>query len=795
MPKIKQLRVKHVRGIVDGPPLNFDKDGVILCGANGTGKSSFVDAIEKILTGKCRSLDIGDQSVSWKKHGAHINGQPPEIELVVNDAGREVVIKLDEPPAGSPPSVELFLQAAQQQAFVLRRRALLDFIDAKPADKYKIIQRFLELDRFTAFETDLKALQKEAQSKASLAAYDADTHMRNLREQLKLEAESPVTDDAILKRANALLSAAGVAPMHSLHALPAIRNSLQSRLGTFGDTHAWSRIEAFSQGVNRWPDTRALFVASEAWADACRRCQDEEMRLKGHFYAEVLERGATWIEADALERCPLCDNPIDRHSLVQHVQRRLDEHHILRDVRQQVETSRQHLLVQISTHITFLRAVKSAWLAAQPTAQTATLDQAIEALAGAEATVKAAPTNTAINLPAVLQAIPLDALKRQLLQTANDLCQPSPDLARYESLMLAGNALIAIEAHRALIEKTRRAQAQAEQAAAQLSLLVAHAERARKATVQAVIDQVAAQADDYFQRIHPGERIGGLLLRIKEAGAGSLTMTGTFYGNEADPRGFYSEGHVDSAGLCLFLAIRRLHHTLHPELALLVLDDVMHSVDGEHRRATADLIFEQFGDHQIMITTHDPIWFEQLKTAAWAKNRKLRPLRIATWSVKTGPVWGDHRSDVQWLRSPDANTSLPADRVIRAGRVLEEMGQILCNNLNVSVPFRRDGRYTIDPLWSNFKTAALKHKAFATAAQGAGDCINKIEQLRAYRNWVGAHWNEWAQQLTPAEADAFAGAVMALHGLVFCAGCGEFIQRIGSIEGLWSCRCESRRYK
>jgi hypothetical protein len=64
-----------------------------------------------------------------------------------------------------------------------------------------------------------------------------------------------------------------------------------------------------------------------------------------------------------------------------------------------------------------------------------------------------------------------------------------------------------------------------------------------------------------------------------------------------------------------------------------------------------------------------------------------------------------------------------------------------------------------------------------------------------YRNWVGAHWNEWAQQLTPAEADTFAQAVLSMHGLVFCADCGDYIQRISGIEGLWSCKCEGKRYK
>ncbi len=308
------------------------------------------------------------------------------------------------------------------------------------------------------------------------------------------------------------------------------------------------------------------------------------------------------------------------------------------------------------------------------------------------------------------------------------------------------------------------------------------------------MDKTALLADNYFQRIHPGEEIGNPALKVPERGTASLGLSSDFHGTQGDPRGRFSEGHLDSLGLCLFLAIRRLHYGQRPELALLILDDVLHSVDGDHRRATADLIFEEFKDHQIVITTHDPLWFENLKASSrkYFPGRKFTQHRIASWSLETGPVWGDHLADCEWLVAPEGKAAKPADRISKAGRVLEEMLQNLCDKLQVPVPFNIKGEYTIGPLWNSFSKVARDNSEFISAA---GTDIDKLEQLRSLRNWVGAHWNEWASLLTAAEATEFCDAVIRLRNLTYCPTCEDFVARVAQLQGVWSCSGEHLRYK
>jgi recombinational DNA repair ATPase RecF len=43
--KIQSLNARNCRGIVDGPALSFGDGGVFIFGDNGTGKSSYIDAL------------------------------------------------------------------------------------------------------------------------------------------------------------------------------------------------------------------------------------------------------------------------------------------------------------------------------------------------------------------------------------------------------------------------------------------------------------------------------------------------------------------------------------------------------------------------------------------------------------------------------------------------------------------------------------------------------------------------------------------------------------------------------
>jgi hypothetical protein len=183
--RLKKLRAKGCRGILDGPDLQFGKDGVVLVGDNGTGKSSYIDALEKVLTGRCGSLDTGDQGLSWSKQGRHVASKSgPEIELILTDGSKDFSVTQQLPDVSGSAGVAKMLRAACRQSFLLRRRTLLAFINAKPADR--AVAEFLRLDQFNSFEGKLKVLLTTCRGHVAATKAAMQVEEASLRQRLTI---------------------------------------------------------------------------------------------------------------------------------------------------------------------------------------------------------------------------------------------------------------------------------------------------------------------------------------------------------------------------------------------------------------------------------------------------------------------------------------------------------------------------------------------------------------------------------------------------------------------------------
>ena len=117
-----------------------------------------------------------------------------------------------------------------------------------------------------------------------------------------------------------------------------------------------------------------------------------------------------------------------------------------------------------------------------------------------------------------------------------------------------------------------------------------------------------------------------------------LSFDVDFYGRGLYPPGAYhSEGHQDGMGLCLYLALMK--HTLGDKFTFAVLDDVLMSVDTGHRREVCRLLKSEFPKTQFIVTTHDRVWLQYMKT----ENLISRSQLFGGWNVDSRPrVWNDN---------------------------------------------------------------------------------------------------------------------------------------------------------
>jgi energy-coupling factor transporter ATP-binding protein EcfA2 len=278
--------------------------------------------------------------------------------------------------------------------------------------------------------------------------------------------------------------------------------------------------------------------------------------------------------------------------------------------------------------------------------------------------------------------------------------------------------------------------------------------------------------------------VKSLSLELGKLSSVSLSiMVRTKNDKATSPQKAFSEANLDLLAVLLYVAIAR-QAAAKGQGRLLVLDDVLQSVDGVTRLRMVEFIVKSLDGWQFVFTLHDRLWAEQLRSVLRRLNHPFVEREIRRWTFDGGPEIVDS------LRLPTGGieSAIGTGEVYQicaeAGLLLERCCSHLSHTLPISVTRRRDDRYTLGDLWPGILKALRKNSAKAAAEE--------VERWMHLRNLLGAHFNEWANTLTRSEAEAFGVAVRDLALLLWCAKCGAWVEavRVGAnkITG-WSCRC------
>ncbi|MGH7806607.1 MAG: hypothetical protein ACRENT_00775, partial [Thermodesulfobacteriota bacterium] len=292
----------------------------------------------------------------------------------------------------------------------------------------------------------------------------------------------------------------------------------------------------------------------------------------------------------------------------------------------------------------------------------------------------------------------------------------------------------------------------------------------------------------------PDESHGGIRLEVKEGGQGSANLRANFYDRQdEDPRAYYSDAHLDTLGLSIFLAVRRWYRRQQPEFDLLILDDVLTSVDVHHVVRLSELILKEFKDYQFLLTTHDRIWYEHLRdiqARCRVANNFINKV-IHKWTIDEGPDIRepeDERLEIDRLMSDGSAEQIAA----MSGRLLEHILQEMRYSLRLSVQAKRGEQYEIGDLWPAFYRTVRGD--YSTLYERAKRTLDTLDVGWTLRNWIGAHRNDWARNVPRDNAADFAKAVRDLFDFVFCTSCRMFIMPSATPLGQLACRGGEKIY-
>ena len=230
----------------------------------------------------------------------------------------------------------------------------------------------------------------------------------------------------------------------------------------------------------------------------------------------------------------------------------------------------------------------------------------------------------------------------------------------------------------------------------------------------------------------------------------------------------------------MFLALMNTTNVGEEKSSIVILDDILTSVDSNHRRRVAEYLLNEYSrDHQLIITTHDKLWFKWLTEIQniTGVNNYFVNKEIYKWTLEDGPFITEcHLGDYEFIKQ-----SLTQENPIHyeilvpiSGRLLELILQELRFSFRLSVPACKDERYTIIDIWSVFYSRVKKDDFKSFYEQIVKDECDLINGTKALRNWL-THKNFFAEELTSSEANDFINPVLSLYEKVYCFQCNKFI--------------------
>lgn len=785
---VESLRVHEFRGIRD-LTLQLNSKNFAICGPNGTGKSGVVDALEFVLSGTISRLSgRGRGDLSIKAHGPHIDCAMPEAAwaeavLRVPSLNKTLTIrrtvKAPSAPKLNPDNADTRRVLAYLEAhpeFALSRREITSFVLAEPGARSKQIQELLKLDRINDLRLRFQKIAKDAVAREKTTA---------LAQTGAAEAFARALDQATTSPAALLMAINTQRAVLSLQPLAEFSPKTQVNAGVAGPDAAGGGVTK-AVAVNDLQALRdALAARTGPGFDAARaeavgklqQLQADASLLNAAVRDDFLKVALELFDG---EHCPACDAPYSPAEFIGIVSAKRDKLAEVKALRDDAEARLAPMIAGLEAERDVLRTV---W----PHAKALLFEAALSDLGAWGAALTAAINSLKVFLPldgaiGTLTAFPdpkpLQALLDDLDRRVAALPEPS---AQNAAAAMLGAAQARLDAWRAATAAHTRAAAEANISTRVSTIYAAETETALDDIYRKVQTRFAA----LYRQLNADDE-AAFEAEMKQDKA-SLDFKVDFYKRGKFPPGAYhSEGHQDSMGLCLYLALT--DHLQNQWFTFAVLDDVLMSVDTGHRREVTRMLQAEFPNTQFVLTTHDAVWLKFMQTAGLVPSKSV--VRFRKWSVETGPsIWVDN--DV-WA---EIGTAVANDNLLEAAaqlrNYLEYIAGEACQAFRAKVMYNADGQYDLGDLLEPAVNRLRELYAEAIkAAESWGDTAKaeiikerkrRLEvafQSASVEQWAinpAVHYNQWAtfhkNDLTVVVA-AFKALLAELH----CAKCNGLLE-------------------
>ncbi len=682
----KWVEIEGFRGFKDRQRVLLDASSVLIYGPNGTGKTSFFDAIQWLLLGSLQrlerwrvrkndehivnryrgsepaiveaELEIAGSAVRLRRQGKYDSGflewRSEDASLHGEDAERRLEKALTARPGQDVR--RLLMTSALLQQDVVR-----EVLEDKPAQRYEQLAALLGLDELAAFDAAVRnraerlaaagRAARQALESAEDKAQTLAAQVESLQHDVRLADDVRQAREAIVSQLQALQPTVVVTTVPATSADAAL---LQQAARTMGESLAslvqTARALRERRASTTSPPEEALQRLEEAAVAAERRMQEAQTAADAAEAkrAAATERSSqlTALAVQALDllgpQCPVCGQDINEHDVRDRLHRRLagESDSDVRNAMAAADVARRELAAakqdvdEVRKQLTPLRAAH----------------EEAQRLLREEEELREACRSFDVPRGAPLEIAGLTAIQ------AGDLSSAEEVLVALRVVWTAAGDLVAVlrtdttdarltelrsqlgraeETVATVKEAARLASAQEEQG----KLLQRATTRAVTAVTSKRFKRLAPTVQDIYGRLdpHPSFKTLDFDLDVyRQKGIASPVARDEAESVDADPLLVFSSSQANVTALSYFLA---LGWAAGPEaLPFVLLDDPLQSMDDVNVLGFADLCRHIRRQRQLVVSTHERRLASllQRKLAPRSATERTRIIEFKAWT-RNGP--------------------------------------------------------------------------------------------------------------------------------------------------------------
>jgi predicted ATPase len=745
--KLSSLFIKSFRGATKPVMIDFsqDKNITLIYGENGNGKSTIADALVSLCTDSVGSLDDKSQKdLSYLKSLESKNGDllielktdSQTFKATLSDTGKKIV----KSPNTNLPRLE-----------ALRRSQITNFIESAPSERYKVLSSFVDVSNIQKSESELKKLittldRDFGQNVKSLSDSEhtlSETWEKegkptgNLKKWVEAEIQKDFSkleqelkdNNAVLLTWNTLLT--------TIANIEAEKKKFE--LATLNEENADKNLKEYQKNN---PDSESALLSL------------------------LIETKDFLSGKEAVEKCPVCGKENSKEDLLINVETRILKMQELKKLTQELKLSKDakknshsRLLSQVEPFNTQIKRLKTA-------ANELKSFKFEEIFTGKIESEEIKNYYKEFNL---IKGI----LSEEFVKLGEHNVSVNKSVNIHNSITSAHKNIISLTAKCKSLEKLL------EKAKEGLKVL----EDTRKKHVDNELASISDEVERMYQSIHPSEGLGNVKLFLNHAYQSSLNLTAKFHNlDDITPQSLYSESHLDTLGICIFIALAKKDSN---KDVILILDDVVMSVDESHLDRIIGLIHEEAKQFaHIIISTHYRPWRERYRNNR-APNSNIQFVELRKWSKERGITLAKPKIVIDEIKNfLDSPENFHRENLAgTAGRFLEALLDFLTFNFQSKLKRKPANDYTLSELLDSLSKELLKDlKIQKMKIMPDGNfskneieeeiylkpIIDEIKNLKAVRNQVGAHFTFDGALVSDGDIEDFAIATLQLAELLIC---------------------------